>query len=219
MTKGKVVIVVLILLGVLFAFGLGANLMPKEGEPEGGKNADEEQQKKSVEGYDKNGWIGSMDKLMGRFSPRLDASRLQRSNDGVECKRKDNVLTFNSNTGCAIKIRSRLPGCDDDYESTTLKLAEGGAATRAAAARMKMNPALMQAQQRSRLKPQLAVITPKLVVKYRPGGESGYKSVEERRGEFRLVVLEKGGDLKLSCTGCGNNQPVEVSLETRNSCD
>jgi len=219
--KSKLIIVVLIVIGVVFVLGLGTNLVPKKGGPEGGKKADKEQQEKSVEEYDRNGWLGSMDQLVGRFSPRLDASRFRRSNEGAECKREGNILSFNSNTGCAIDILGRKPqpdGCDDKYESTTLKLAEAGAATRAAAARIKLNPALMQPQQLSRHKAKIAVNQLQLRVKYRSGNE-GFKQVEEREGEFRLVVLKQGGTLKLNCSGCGNNQPVEVNLAIRESCD
>ena len=219
--KSKLIIVVLIVIGVVFVLGLGTNLVPKKGGPEGGKKADKEQQEKSVEEYDRNGWLGSMDQLVGRFSPRLDASRFRRSNEGAECKREGNILSFNSNTGCAIDILGRNPqpdGCDDKYESTTLKLAEAGAATRAAAARIKLNPALMQPQQLSRHKAKIAINQPKLRVEYRSGNE-GFKQVEERDGEFRLVVLKQGGTLKLNCSGCGNNQPVEVNLAIRESCD
>jgi hypothetical protein len=223
--KSKLIIVVLILIGVVFVLGLGTNLIDKEGEPRTNENMTpkekEEEDQRAVDDYDRNGWLGSMDQLMGRFSPRLDASRFRRSNEGAECKRKDGVLTFNSNTGCAIKILGRnmqQDGCDDEYESTTLKLAEAGAATRAAAARIKLNPALMQHQQLSRHKVELAANQPKLGVKYRSGNE-GYKQVEERDGEFRLVVLKQGGTLKLNCSGCGNNQPVEVNLAIRESCD
>ena len=223
--KSKLIIVVLIVIGVVFALGLGTNLIDKEGEPRTNENMTqkqkEEEDQRAVDDYDRNGWLGSMDQLMGRFSPRLDASRFRRSNEGAECKREGNILSFNSNTGCAIDILGRNPqpdGCDDKYESTTLKLAEAGAATRAAAARIKLNPALMQPQQLSRHKAKIAINQPKLRVEYRSGNE-GFKQVEERDGEFRLVVLKQGGTLKLNCSGCGNNQPVEVNLAIRESCD
>ncbi|MEA2080449.1 MAG: hypothetical protein U9P00_11440, partial [Pseudomonadota bacterium] len=103
MTKGKVVIVALVVIGLLFAFGLGTNLMPKKGEPEGGKKADTEQQKKSVDGYDRNGWIGSMDTLMGRFSPRLDVRRLQGPAPGGQCRLDKDVLElFTNNANCVL---------------------------------------------------------------------------------------------------------------------
>jgi hypothetical protein len=224
--KSKLIIVVLIVIGVVFALGLGTNLIDKEGEPRTNENMTqkqkEEEDQRAVDDYDRNGWLGSMDQLMGRFSPRLDASRFRRSNEGAECKREGNILSFNSNTGCAIEILGRHPqqdDCDDKYESTTLKLAEGTAATRAAAARIKMKPVLVQTQPFNRVKPELAVVKPTLTVAYKPTGESGYEPVKKRRDEFRLVVLKQGGTLKLNCSGCGNNQPVEVNLAIRESCD
>lgn len=223
--KSKLIIVVLIVIGVVFALGLGTNLIDKEGEPRTNENMTqkqkEEEEQRAVDDYDRKGWMGSMDNLLGRFSPRLDASRFRRSNEGAECKREGNILSFNSNTGCAIKIleRDRESDCDDKYESTTLKLAEGTAATRAAAARIKMKPVLMQTQPFNRVKPELAVVKPTLTVVYKPTGESGYEPVKKRHDEFRLVVLARGGDLKLGCTGCGTNQPVEVNLAIRESCD
>ena len=223
--KSKLIVVVLIVIGVVFALGLGTNLRDKDGEPKTNPNMTkkekEAEEKRAVDDYDRKGWMGSMDNLLGRFSPRLDASRFRPPDEGVECKRKDGVLTFNSNTGCMIKILGRDPekdGCDDKYESATLKLVTADAATSAAAARIKLNPALMQPHQLSRLKAKIAVNQPKLTVEYKQGDE-GYKPVEERDGEFRLVVLKQGGTLKLSCSGCANNQPVEVNLATRESCD
>jgi len=227
--KSKVIIGALIVIGVVFAVGLGTNLLNKEGEGTG--------KKEDVDKYKREGWIGSMDNMLGRFSPRLDVRRLlplpdcdPRSGlrppncrdapaDFIECSRNGNVLTFTGNAECGINIRPRLPGCDNDYQSTTLKLAKGAAATRAAAARIKMKPVLMQAQPFSRDKPELAAITPKLTVKYQPNGKTEEKVNLQGEKEIRLVVLEQGGTLKLSCTGCSKNQPVEVILATRESCD
>jgi len=217
--QSKVVIVALVVLGVVFALGLGTNLMPKKGEPEGGKKADKEQQEKSVDGYDRNGWLGSMDKLIGRFSPRLDVRRLQGPAPGAQCRLNNNVLElFARNADCVLTIRPRLRDCDDDYESMTLMLAKQATATRDAAARIKMNPALMQAQPLSRLKMRPAVILPTLVAMYQPKGKS-IAAVKKRDQEFRLVVLEQGGTLTLKCTNCSKDQPVKVSLATRKSCE
>lgn len=227
--KSKVIIVALIGLGVAFALGLGTNLLRDEGTNE----------EKEKEKYRK-GLVRSMDDLLGRFSPRLDASRLlplpdceivpklqppdclNVPSDVIECGRNDNVLTLTSNVKCAINIRPRLPDCDDDYESTTLKLAEGAATTRAAAARIKMNPALIQAQPFSRLKmKQPAISLPKLVVWYKPEGKPDKRRIdeEEKGDEFRLVVLKQGGTLTLECKSCSKTQPVNVILATRESCD
>ena len=217
--KSKVVIVVLVLIGVVFAFGLGTNLLPKQGEPEGGKKADKQQQKQSVEAYNKNGWIGSMDKLMSRFSPQLDVRRLQGPKPGVPCSMDKDVLElFANNAGCQLTILPRLRRCDDDYESVTLTLVKDATATRDAAARFKLNPALMQAQHLKRYKLKMATIPPKLVM-YQPAGESKFEPVEERDGEFRLVVLKQGGTLKFECTSCSRNRPVTLFFATRESCD
>jgi len=217
--KSKVVIVVLIVIGVVFAFGLGTNLLPKEGEPEGGKKADKQKQKKSVEGYDKKGWIGSMDKFMGRFSPRLDVRRLQGPKPGSQCRLDKGVLElFANNTDCVLNIGPRRRDCDDDYESMTLTLVKDATATRDAAARIKINPALIQAQRLNRYKLKMAAIAPKLV-KYQPAGESKFEPVDERDGEFRLVVLKQGGTLKFECTSCSKNRPVTLFFATRESCD
>lgn len=201
MTKGKVVIVALIVLGLLFVLGLGTNLVPKKGE------------KKDPDEYDRSGWTGSVDKLLGRFSPRLDRRRLQRPDAGVECRRNEDILEFTGNAACALAIKPLLPGCDDDYQSTTLTLAKGGPATRDVRMKLKMKPAIsIQARP-------LSLAGPKLKVTYQPDGKSAETVDLQGNDEIRLVVLKNGGTLTLKCTtGCSESQPVKVILESRASC-
>ena len=48
---------------------------------------------------------------------------------------------------------------------------------------------------------------------YTPAGTDEQTKRCEVTGDIDLTVLEKGGTLKLVCTGCNNNRSVTVALE------
>jgi hypothetical protein len=206
MTKGKVVIVALVVIGLLFAFGLGTNLMPKEDEDKG------------PGGY-QSGWLEGMDRLMGRFSPRLDRGRLQP--DRACNKQKGGGYKFTSNTACNIGIASLAEDAKDDYQTATLLVSnaanisvpcpeQGASATeRGMLARIKVKPMVMQAKPPVVAFPAGATLT----VVYTPKGKNPEKPACPGKDEVRLVALKEGGSLRLQCNGCSTSRFVKVDFK------
>lgn len=193
MTKGKVVIVTLIVLGVLFAFGLGSTLVPKKDEDKG------------PGGY-QSGWLEGMDNLMGRFSPRLDRGRLQ---PDTACKKQpDGGYELTSNTACNILIAENAK---DDYQTATLLVSnaanilvpcppkQGASATERG----------MQAKPPFVAFPTGATLT----VVYTPKGKDPEKPACPGKDEVRLVALKEGGSLKLRCNGCSTSRFVKIDFK------
>jgi hypothetical protein len=217
--KGKVIIVTLIAIGLGAALALGTNLLPKRGEPERGKGGDEEALKSSVERYGRSGWIGSLDGLLGRFSPELDARRLRGPTAGNACAlEKDLLQVYASDASCLLGIRPQLPDCDDDYESLSMQLLAKSTATRNTPVRINVNPGLTHTQPHDRLRPHLAGVRPQdVLVKYQPVDEPA-ALVRQQEDKFRLIVLDQGGTLTVECRSCSKSRPLRLILSTRESC-
>jgi len=203
MTKGKVVIVTLIVLGLLFALGLGSMRLPKKDEDKG------------PGGY-QSGWLKGIDFRMGRFSPRLDNGRLEP--DAACNRQQDGGYKLTANTPCNIVIA----GAKDDYQTATLLVSnaanisipcppqQGTSPTeRGMLARIKLKPIAMQA------KPPVVALptgaTPEVV--YTPKGEDRQEAKCPGKDEVRLVVLKEGGSLRLQCNGCSTSRFVNVDFK------
>ncbi len=183
--KAKIVIVVLVVIGLLFAFGLVTNLAPKKGEKQGPAN------------YDTSGWVSSVDSLMSYFSPKLDKKRLQMD---AACKVAGTGYTFINDNKCTINIKKLPDDADDDIQTATLKLEKG------------VNVKVPCAEDE---KPIIVpgTIGPTFMVSYTPRGENRSAPGCAGKDEVRLVVQKEGGTLELQCQGCNTQRTLQVTLK------
>ena len=188
MSRGRVAIVVLVGLGVLFVLGIGATAM--RGERQGA--ALERQQ----DGYRK-GWVGAIDGLTQRFSPKLDRSRLQVLSPGSQCRRLDDIIEIEAGAGCEVEIARQAPACGDDHQVAGLRV--------------------LSADSRAR---RTAATAGAVDVIYRARFNGGEKLEQKSVGadEMRLVVMPAGGRLMLRCRGGCEGRPLRLALNGRPSC-
>ncbi len=207
MSRGKVAIVVLVGLGVLFMLGIGATAM--RGKQQG---AALERQQDSY----RKGWVGAIDTLMQRFSPKLDRSRLRLLSPGSQCRLLDDIIEIEAGAGCEVEIARQATACGDDHQVARLRLLGAGASP-GEARRLPERAAV------GRPRPGLAA-APSAVgtaeVVYRARFNGGEKSAKESVGadEMRLVVMPAGGRLVLRCLAGCEGRPLRLALNGRPSC-
>lgn len=199
--QSKIVIVVLIVVGLLFAISLGSSLVPKQGEDQG-------------PGQYQSGWLERMDSLLGRFSPPLDRGRLKPLG---ACRQKDGRYEFSSDAQCDIDIAS----AKDDYETATLMISNAARvlipcppkpeapAGRGVPGRLTIKPAVLM-QARPFVAHQAGT---KFSVVYKPQGENTEPPVCQGKNEVRLVVRKAGGVLSLTCSGCSTSRVVKAEFK------
>ena len=203
--RSKVVIGALIVFGLLYAFGLGSTLVPKKDEDKG-------------PGSYQSSWLDGMDRLIQRFSPRLDPQRLQPE---AACnKQPDGSYRLTSGTPCNIRI-ARDTKAKDDYQTATLLIRNAATINvpcppkndttteRGAPALLRFKPAIV-------MQPKPIVAIPAgatLMVVYTPEGKSAEAPACPGKNEVRLVAGKAGGTLTLQCSGCSTSRFVELGFK------
>jgi hypothetical protein len=211
--RGKVVMVVLVIVGLVFAMGLGMNLLPKPADDQ----------------IDRGGWLASLDNLTARFRKNISSTRLR---PGSDCRQQNGGYEFNRDAmECDIRIASALQG---DHQTGTLVISN--------AASVWLPCEIKQESTASRGAPGLRQLTVKpmpvirprpdrsdaggsatgpnntstgvsLEVVYTPEGEDSPQAKCQGENEIRLVVLKAGGRLSMRCTGCSGSQVVQVRFK------
>lgn len=223
MKQNKLVIVGLVVIVVLFVVGLSMGLFHGEEENENGMTMRQAQSQM-------DGWIASLEGALSSFRRKLDRGRLSPEDD---CKINQTTykLTENASTcdiaiaakdGATVqkavlsvktgKVKLRVSYPDDQECITSSR-----GAPRASLKKFKQSKAKINM---SKIKPgkvkvgggtsQSALI---LDVIYTPTGADEQPGRCVVTGDVDLMVLDKGGLLKLVCTGCDNNRSVTVELE------
>ncbi len=211
--RGKLVIVVLLLLGLVFAISLGTHLIPKDND----------------EQIDGSGWLQRLDDLAAPFRHPLDPSRLR---PGADCRQQNGGYAFNREAmACDIRIAGAM---QDKYQTATLVVTNAATirlpcgqkpdstATRGTASALR--PSALRPVEGIRLRPDrisaggaaaghdTTPTSASMEVIYTPAGEDPPLAVCAGEPEIRLVVLKAGGRLSLRCTGCSASQVVQVQF-------
>ena len=220
MKQNKLVIVVLVVIAVLFVLGLSSGVF---------RNKDDKDDKLSMSKAEKQkgGWMAMLDGAMEPFRSGLDGRRLSMRPD---CQTGDQTyqLTDKQNK-CDIFIAAKEGA---DVEKAVLSVKDSQVkvmvpfpddescpqATRGVRLPLsKVNKSKAIADF-ARAKPghsQGGASQPpvKLSVIYVPAGADETEANCEVTGDVNLMVLAKGGTLKLECEGCDNKRPVPVPLK------
>jgi hypothetical protein len=228
-TSSKIVLIILALLAVAFAAGVGGSLM-RGSEDEKKKLTQKEQQDLM------DGWVGSLGRSLDFLSPSLDISRLR---PPAPCRKGQKSFRLTNDTACLVRISEKEGGLWDwiDFEKMSLRPAsarmslqmcrcEEDDGTRSRGAGLRVRPKkLVTLSDRLKIPANVATAVivqggPQLEVSYFPQGEA--VSSDCRGNEAlvcevvttaSLVVLDEGGTLRLACDGCSEAKPAEVRLE------
>nr|WP_067299019.1 hypothetical protein [Marinobacterium profundum] len=214
--RGKVVMLVLVIVGLVFAMGLGMNLVPKP------KPADGQ--------LDRRGWIASLDNLTARFRKNIASERL---NPEADCRQLNGGYAFNRDAmECHIRISREAKGtnqmgtlvitnaarvlipCGKEQESPASR---GGAS---GLQQLKVKPMQIIGPRPDRIDAGGPATGPNntptgalLEVVYTPEGQDTLAAKCQGENEIRLVVLKAGGRLSMRCRGCSGSQVVQVRLK------
>ena len=222
MKQNKLVIVGLVVIVVLFVVGLSMGLFHGEEENENGMTMRQAQSQM-------DGWIASLEGALSSFRRKLDRGRLSPEDD---CKINQTTykLTENAST-CDIAIAAKDGAT---VQKAVLSVKTGNVKLQVsypkdmdcATSTRGLGVSLNKFKQpkakigMTKIKPGVVqggvVTSPKLLtldVIYTPAGKDEQSKRCEVTGDIDLVVLEKGGTLKLVCKGCDNNRSVTVELE------
>ncbi len=227
MKQNKLVIVVLVVIAVLFVLGLSSGLFRKK---EGGGDT---LTMDKVQLY-KDRWVASLENVM---SPMRDKLNFGRMSVPAECNPVNQSFTLTKNMDpCAITI-NREKGATVQKAVLSVKTGNvkvrvsypdkepcasspGASSTRGAPVLFKKFKQPQATLNMSKIKPGniqggsgtfQQPLT--LDVIYTPDGADEQSKRCEVTGPVDLTVLEKGGTLKLVCTGCNSKRSVSVALE------
>ncbi len=187
MKQNKLVIVVLIILAVLFALGQSANLL-----------RDKKENKFSLDKAKK--YIGFIDRAMARFSPVLDSGRLKNS----VCKTVDKPYTLTNEDACDINIDESKDKAK--FEKAILTVKPDNVKVKVPYPKDEPCPETTKDRTDPNQHLELSVV-------YIPKGGKEEKKKCVVTGDVNLMVLEKGGTLRLQCKGCNQKSPVTVTLK------
>ncbi len=212
--RGKVVIAVLVVVGLVFAMSLGTNLLPR---PDGDQ-------------IDRHGWLSSLDDVAGRFRAKLASARLR---PGVDCRQQNGGFEFNRDAmECDVRIASEVR---DDYQTGTLVVSNAASvllpcedtqentATRGTASGLReltVKPMQVIRPRPDRIDAGGSATVPSdtptsasIEIVYTPEGEDSPLAACKGENEIRLVVLKAGGRLSMRCRGCSASQVVQVRFK------
>lgn len=220
MKQNKLVIVLLVVLAIAFAIGLGSGVFRENGE-----NDSELTMSKAKTYQDR--WVSSLKKKLSFFSEPLDKRRLNRR---AKCQTADRTYKLTDGKECSVSIAASSDG--ENIEEATLTV-EGNNAKLFVA-----YPGTGDCKSDRGMKTAFKTIkTPKvavgigkikqpnvkkdpsppqleLVVAFMPGGT---REVEESYcqavKEVKLSVIEKGGTIKLKCNGCDARKKKSVIVK------
>jgi hypothetical protein len=192
MKKNKKVFILLFILALFFIFGLGTNFFSSKNRG-------------SADSYDrKNSWVSSMDNLMSKFYPALDPKRLVPV--GNSCRVEDGAYVLETDASCKFFIK-RLNG--EDYQTATFKVDK----------RVTVRVAITDDDYEGECQSAPDLNKLELLVNYFPSGESKKEPIcwttSKPGDEVRLVAMEKGGQLFLSCPTCDDSKQRRIRVEIR----
>ncbi len=227
--SSKIVLVILALMAVAYAVGIGISLKRGSEEP---KQQLSREERKDIQ----DGWVGSLGRSLDFLSPSLGISRLR---PAAPCRKGQGAFRLTDDTPCLIRISEKEDGFWDwiDFEKMTLRPAsarmslqmchceeDDGARSRGAGLRVSPQK-MVTLSERLKIPANVATAVivqggPQLEVSYFPQGETvstGCRSGEVLMCEVvttaSLVVLDEGGTVRLACDGCSKANPAEVRLE------
>ncbi len=221
MKQNKLVIAVLVIIAVLFVLGLSSGVFRDKDDKD-----DELSMSKAEEL--KNGWLSSLDGAMAPFSHALDGRRLT---PRAQCRIGDKTYKLTAERDECDIIIAKKDGAD--VEKAVLSVKPGNVkvmvpypddepcprATRGSSILFRKKPHFKAISGISEIKPGRAPSGASqqplsLSVIYIPaGGDEKETKLCEVTGDVNLMVLDKGGTLRLECEGCGSEQSVTVKLK------
>ena len=220
MKQNKLVIVVLVVIAVLFVLGLSSGVFRNKDDKDGELSMSKAENQKT-------GWMALLDGAMEPFRSGLDSRRLSKR---PGCQTGDKIYKLTGQEKeCNIFIAAK-DGADVEKAVLAVKdgqvkvmvpypddepCAQASRGVRLPLSKVKKSTAVADF---ARIKPgniqggasQQPV---KLSVIYIPARADEKKARCEVTGDVNLMVLAKGGTLKLKCEGCDNNRTVTVTLK------
>jgi hypothetical protein len=232
MKSNKIVFIILILLAVVFAAGIGSQFLTGSTQEEDELSEDEAiaQAKKLV-----NDWVGSLARSLDFLSPSFDRKRLQAN---TSCLKGQKTFQLTNDTACLVDISPKKDALWNwtDFEKLVLKpegttislqscRCEKTSTSERGAGFLVNRKKILKLPNRLNLPihvdPAVFVQShPQLEVSYFPHGETvvsqcslGETLVCEDVEAVKIIVLNEGGTLLLACDGCSETDPATISLE------
>lgn len=227
MKQNKLVIVVLVIVAVLFVLGLNSGFFRD-------KEDDHDTLTMSKAQFYKKRWVASLEGILSPMRDKLDMGRLTVPGN---CKKENQsfkltkqmpacVITIKGDEDASVqkavlsvkpanaRLRVAYPADEPCAPPTGAATTRGGTASTKKLKTFKTKPNFVKVAPGRIQGGQAGVLQAlTLDVVYTPAGESPQSKRCVVADDIDLVVLDKGGTLRLECKGCEKNKSITVALE------